>query len=97
MPSPDPGGTGCSGGAALACDGRYDRNLRIAASASSSVSTTRSAKPVVSACRRQPPSSCGSTCSPIASEASSELDTASTAPLRITHKSDSTAYQLDEP
>ena len=50
--------------------------------------------PRARASRRAP---AGSTCSPIASEASSELDTASTAPLRITQKSESTAYQLDEP
>ena len=33
----------------------------------------------------------------MASEASCALDTASTAPLRITLKSDSTAYQDEEP
>ena len=69
----------------------------MASSASSSVSTTRSAKPVTSACSFQPPSSCGSTSSLIAIEASSELDTASTAPFRMTWKSDITEYHDDEP
>ena len=67
----------------------------MASIASSSVSTTRSAKPVTSACSRQPPSSSGSTSSLIASEASSALETARTAPLRMTQKSESTEYQDD--
>ena len=56
-----------------------------------------SARPVTSECRRQPPSSSGSTCSRMASEASKGLDTASTAPLRITLKSASAAYQDEDP
>ena len=48
--------------------GRYDRNLRSASKTSSSRSTTWSMRPVISACRRQPPSSSRSTFSPSAIE-----------------------------
>src|SRR6187401_952467 len=97
MAEPDPAGTGATGGASLWWLGRYDRKRLMASIASSSVSTTASAKPVTSACRRQPPRSCGSTSSLMASEASSDDDTASTAPLRMTLKSAITAYHDDEP
>ncbi len=64
---------------------------------SSSVRTTASTSPVVSASSRQPPSSSGSTSSPIACEVTSGLETARKAPRRMTQKSDSAEYQVEEP
>ena len=69
----------------------------MASRASSSVSTTWSMRPVISACRRQPPRSSRSTSSPIAMETRRGLETAIVEPLRMTTKSEQQASQADEP
>ncbi len=69
----------------------------MASSASSSVSTNMSTRPVVSACSRQPPSSSRSTSSPIAMEISRGLETAMVEPFFITEKSEQQTSQAEEP
>ncbi|MNT90698.1 hypothetical protein D3C72_2316600 [compost metagenome] len=53
--------------------------------------------PVTSVCSFQPPRASGSTASLMAREVSLTLDTAVIAPLRMTTKSASAAYQDEEP
>src|SRR6476661_4662953 len=97
MSAPEPGGTGASGGASLWWLGIYDKYLRRASYTSSSRSTTWSTRPVISACRRQPPRSSALTFSPSAIDTRRGLDTAMVALLCITEKSARHISHVDEP
>src|SRR4029078_8402551 len=77
--------------------GRYERNVLIASSACSSVSTARSARPETPVRSFQPPRSSGSMGLLIASDVTLGLAMAMIAPLRITTKSAIAEYHVDDP
>ena len=95
--SSDPGGISATGGGSLQLLGKKLKNVLIASSASRSVSTMRSANPVISPCTWEPPSSCAVTSRPKALETILGLAIAMTASRRITAKSDAQKCQAADP